>query len=290
MARVTMSGSRAFKVHAANRLIVDGGYGNLNRSTFATLIGAIAGALATKSFAADSAQSQATPHGEQRIAMVVYPGMTALDMIAPQLIFVTLGNTDVQLVWKERRTVLTDTGVPIVPTQTFDEVAAELMVLFVPGGTDAYRMMNDPKVVGFLQRVGPTAEYVTSVCSGALILGAAGLLRGYRATTHWVVHDVLATLGATPVAERVVVDRNRITGAGVTAGLDFGLAMAATLRSDDYARMLQLAYEYDPQPPFDAGTEAKAGEKITREVQVIFAPAVASAKKNAAIARERLAL
>ena len=139
-------------------------------------------------------------------------------------------------------------------------------------------------------RVGPSAEYVTSVCTGALILGAAGLLRGYRATTHWVVHDVLATLGATPVAERVVVDRNRITGAGVTAGLDFGLRMAAKLRGDDYGRMLQLVYEYDPHPPFDAGTEAEAGEKIDREVRSILSPAVASAKKEAAIARERRAL
>lgn len=151
-------------------------------------------------------------------------------------------------------------------------------------------MMNDPNVVGFLQRVGPTAGYVTSVCTGALILGAAGLLRGYRATTHWIVRDVLATLGATPVAERVVIDRNRITGAGVTAGLDFGLSMAAKLRGDDYARMLQLAYEYDPQPPFNAGTEAKAGPQIDREVRSIFVPAVASAKKNASIAHERLGL
>jgi cyclohexyl-isocyanide hydratase len=125
----------------------------------------------------------------------------------------------------------------------------------------------DTQVVAFLQRVGPTAEYVTSVCTGALVLGAAGLLRGYRATTHWVVRDVLGMLGATPVAERVVVDRNRITGAGVTAGFDFGLRMAAKLRSDDYARMLQLAYEYDPQPPV-----------------------VASAREAAGIARDRLAL
>ena len=177
-----------------------------------------------------------------------------------------------------------------MPTQAFDDVAPGLTVLFVPGGTDAYPMMNDPKVVGFLQRVGPSAAYVTSVCTGALILGAAGLLRGYRATTHWVVHDVLATLGATPVAERVVIDRNRITGAGVTAGLDFGLRMAAKLRGDDYARMLQLVLEYDPQPPFDAGSEAKAGEKIDREVRSILSSAVASARKEAGMARARLAL
>ncbi len=149
-------------------------------------------------------------------------------------------------------------------------------------------MMNEPHVVAFLQRVGPNAQYVTSVCTGSLILGAAGLLRGYRATTHWIVHDLLADLGAIPVTERVVIDRNRITGAGVTAGLDFGLAMAAKLRGDDYARMLQLIVEYDPQPPFDAGSEAKAGEKIDRRVRAVFASQVASAKKNAYLARNRL--
>lgn len=258
----------------------------MNRSTFAALTGAAATSLATKSFAADVI----APPGKQRIVMMIYPGMTVLDLIAPQLIFATLGNTDVQLVWKNRTTVVSDTGVPIVPTQAFAEVASAPTVLFVPGGTEAYPMMNDPDVVSFLQRVGPNAEYVTSVCTGALILGGAGLLRGYRATTHWVVHDVLATLGATPVTERVVVDRNRITGAGVTAGFDFALAMAAKLRSDDYARMLQLAFEYDPQPPFSAGSEAKAGEQIDREVRGFFAPAIASATKNANIARERLKL
>jgi cyclohexyl-isocyanide hydratase len=264
----------------------------VKRSTFTALTGAVAGMLATKSFAVASAGSHATPHGVQRVAMVIYPGMTALDMVAPQLIFAALGNPDVQLVWKDRKTVLSDTGVPIVPTAAFDEVASRLTVLFVPGagGKDAYLLMNDPKVVGFLQRVGPSAEYVTSVCTGALILGAAGLLRGYRATTHWVVHDVLATLGATPVSKRVVVDRNRVTGAGVTAGLDFGLRMAAKLRGDDFARMLQLMFEYDPQPPFIGGSEAKTGAQVVREARALFAPLVASAKKNAAIARERLAL
>jgi cyclohexyl-isocyanide hydratase len=263
----------------------------MKRSTFTALTGAIAGMVATRAFAADSVGSQATPHGVQRVAMVIYPGMTALDMIAPQLIFAALGNTDVQLVWKDRTVVLTDTGVPIVPTAAFDEIASGLTVLFVGGGggPDSFSVMNDPKVVGFLQRVGPSAEYVTSVCTGALILGGAGLLRGYRATTHWVVHDLLATLGATPVSERVVVDRNRITGAGVTAGLDFGLQMAAKLRGDDYARMLQLMFEYDPQPPFNAGSEAKAGPQIAGEVQANFAPLVAGLKKNAGIAQARLA-
>lgn len=244
--------------------------------------------LATEAFAADAPGSDPAPHGAQRIAMVIYPGMTTLDMIAPQLIFAALGNTDVKLVWKDRKTITSDSGVPIVPTQAFDDVADGLTVLFVPGGSESYSLMNDPDAFRFLQRVGPTADYVTSVCTGSLILAAAGLLRGYRATTHWVVHDVLATLGATPVSQRVVIDRNRITGAGVTAGLDFGLTMAAKLRSDDYARMLQLMFEYDPQPPFDAGSEAKAGEQIDRQARAAYASLVAANQQQAAIARERL--
>ena len=222
--------------------------------------------------------------------MVVYPGMTALDVVAPQLIFAKLGDTDVQLVWKDRDSVRSDTGIPISPTLEFDDVEDGLTVLFVPGGADAYPLMNDREVMCFLQRVAPTAEYVTSVCTGALVVGAAGLLRGYRATTHWIFRDVLASLGAIPVAERVVVDRNRITGAGVTAGFDFGLRMAAKLRGDNYARMLQLAFEYDPEPPFEGVDEASGGEPISREVRLMFASRVASAKKHAAIACERLAV
>lgn len=258
----------------------------MNRRTFTALTGTAVGMLATRSVAAGSAQ----PPAVQRAAMVVYPEMTALDLIAPQLIFATLSNMEVQLVWKDRTTVSSDTGVSIVPTATFDDVAVGPTVLFVPGGSGTGSVMNDPQVVGFLQRVGPSAEYVTSVCTGALILGAAGLLRGYRATTHWTLRDVLATLGATPVADRVVVDRNRITGAGVTAGLDFGLKMAAILRGDEYARTLQLAFEYDPQPPFDAGTEEKAGEATAHAARVFLASGIASATNAAAIARARLLL
>ncbi len=262
----------------------------MNRATFTAFTAAVAGMLTTKSFAFDSGDLHAAASGAQRVAMVVYPGMTALDLVAPQLIFAALGNTDVQLVWKNRQTVLSDTGVPIVPTQTFDEVELGLLAIFVPWGPDSYPMMNDLKAIGFLQRVGPSAGYITRVCTGALILAAAGLLRGYRATTHWVVHDVLATLGASPISERFLVDRNRITGSGVTAGLDFGLVVAAKLRSDDYARMLQLLIEYDPQPPFDAGSEARAGEKIDHQAKAIFASQVALAQKQTQIARERLAL
>ena len=256
----------------------------MNRSTFTALAGAMSVMLAANPLLA----SAATPR--QRIAMVMYADMTSIDFIAPQLVFALLGNVDVQLVSKDRTTVVTDTGVPMVPTQAFDDVAPGLAVVFVPGGTGAYAMMNDPKMVSFLQRVGPSAQYVTSVCTGALILGAAGLLRGYRATTYWMVRDVLTALGATPVAQRVVVDRNRVTGAGVTAGLDFALTMASTLRSDEYARVLQLAIEYDPQPPFDSGNETKADAGTVRAVRSRFASSLAAANTEAAIARKRLGI
>ena len=256
----------------------------MNRSTFTALTGAAAGALAMPPLIAQAASPR------QRIAMMIYPEMTSMDLIGPQLLFALLGNVDLHLVWKDRATILTDTGVPITPTQTFDEVELGLTILFVPGGTGTYPLMNDTKVVSYLQRVGPSAQYVTSVCTGALILGAAGLLRGYRATTHWLMRDVLATLGATPVAQRFVVDRNRITGAGVTAGLDFGLKVVSMLRGDDYARMLQLAIEYDPQPPFNSGSDRSASTEILSAVRSNFASSVEAATKQAAIAKSRLGI
>ncbi len=268
----------------------------MNRLTFTALASTLAATLAGRALADAPAPSHVMPPGMeppkemQRIAMMVYPKMTAMDLIGPQLLFASLMNVDVQLVWKDRTTVISDTGVPIVPTATFADIDSGLTVLFVPGGTKGtFAAMNDREVLAFLGRVGPSAAYVTSVCTGALVLGAAGLLRGYRATTHWAVRDVLPILGAIPSAERVVEDRNRITGAGVTAGLDFGLHMAAKLRSDDYARMLQLAYEYDPQPPFDAGSPAKAGPHIATAVRSFYAPVLASATEAAETARKRLA-
>ena len=122
--------------------------------------------------------------------------------------------------------------------------------------------MADAELIAFLQTAAQRADYITSVCSGSLLLGAAGLLEGYRATTHWAIHDALAQFGAQPVKERVVTDRNRISGGGVTAGIDFGLTVLAQLRGADVAQMVQLMMEYDPQPPFDAGSPEKAGNAV----------------------------
>jgi cyclohexyl-isocyanide hydratase len=222
--------------------------------------------------------------------MLIYPSFIPLDLFGPHAVFALLGNVKVHLMWKTRETVIAATNVPIQPTTTFTECPRDLDILFVPGGLEGgTALMNDPEVVDFLHDRGQRAKYVTSVCTGSLLLGAAGLLRGYRATSHWTVCELLPLFGAEPLAQRVVEDRNRITAGGVTAGIDFGLQVAARLRSEPYAKMLQLVLEYDPQPPFHAGSPAGAGEELTGHVRERRAPAVEAARQAALIAQKRLA-
>ena len=193
--------------------------------------------------------------GNDQIAMLTYPKMTALDLIGPQYMFAGLMGAKVHLVAKTLEPVTSDTGVIITPTCTFADCPADLTVLFAPGGTEGtFAAMRDPDTRAFMADRGARARYVTSVCTGALILGAAGLLKGYKATSHWAAREVLADFGAIPTDARVVRDRNRVTGAGVTAGLDFGLHMVAQLRDPTYAQGLQLMCEYDPDPPFKSGS------------------------------------
>jgi cyclohexyl-isocyanide hydratase len=156
---------------------------------------------------------------------------------------------------------------------TFDDCPDELLVLCVPGGTTGtLRAMQDAETLAFLRSRGQKARWVTSVCTGSLVLGAAGLLQGYRATSHWAARDLLRGFGAEPVNQRVVIDRNRITGAGVTAGLDCGLAIVAQLRGNIYAEGIQLLSEYDPQPTFNAGTPEKSAPETLQMMQAMFAP------------------
>ncbi len=198
-----------------------------------------------------------------QIAMLVYPQMTALDLIAPQHMFASLMGAKVHLVSKTLAPVTSDTGVTLTPTATFETCPEDLTVLFAPGGTEGtLAAMEDGATRAFMADRGARATYVTSVCTGALILGAAGLLRGYRATTHWAAREVLADFGAIPAEGRVVRDRNRITGGGVTAGLDFGLTMVAELRDATYAQGVQLQAEYDPHPPFSSGSPATASAQV----------------------------
>jgi putative intracellular protease/amidase len=207
------------------------------------------------------------------IAMLVYPRMTALDLIGPQYMFAALLGAKVHLVAKTREPVTSDTGVTITPTATFAETPQDLTVLFAPGGTQGtLAALEDAETRAFMADRGSRAKYVTSVCTGSLILGAAGLLKGYRATSHWAAREALADFGAIPTDERVVRDRNRITGAGVTAGLDFGLTMVAELRDANYAQSLQLICEYDPHPPFNAGSLHTAPPEVRAMMQGMFSP------------------
>ncbi|MDX1934801.1 MAG: DJ-1/PfpI family protein [Capsulimonadales bacterium] len=225
------------------------------------------------------------PNGPpQQIAMFVYPNMTALDLVAPHLMFTGLMNVAVHLVAKTLKPIRSDNGLTIVPTTTLAKCPKKLTVLFCPGGSQGtLAMMKDVEVLNFLADRGKTASYVTSVCTGSLLLGAAGLLEGYRATSHWAVRDeILPLYGAIPVNERVVEDRNRITGAGVTAGMDFGLRLATLLRNEKYARALQLAFEYDPQPGYRAGTPETAGEDVVGMMNAMYAPLVTDLKAVAA--------
>ncbi|MDX6356518.1 MAG: cyclohexyl-isocyanide hydratase [Streptomyces sp.] len=202
-----------------------------------------------------------TASDRPKVAMLLYPGLTLLDLIAPHAAFAH--SMETHLVWKTTDPVRSDSGVDVHPTTAFADCPADLDVLFVPGGMGQAPVAADEDVLEFLADRGARARYVTSVCGGSLILGAAGLLRGYRATTHWAGIDVLALFGAEYAEGRVVVDRNRITGGGVTAGLDFGLVVLAQLLGEDAAKMTQLMMEYAPAPPFDAGTPQTAGPELT---------------------------
>jgi len=207
-----------------------------------------------------------------QIAMLVYPGMTALDLIGPQYMFASLMGAQVYLVGKTREPVTSDTGVTITPTHSFEDCPQDLTVLFTPGGTHGtFAAMQDPATRAFMADRGSRARYVTSVCTGSLILGAAGLLDGYKATSHWAALDALAEFGAIPTDARVVRDRNRITGAGVTAGLDFGLQMVAELRDASYAQNVQLLCEYDPHPPFNAGSTHTAPAQVRQTMGAMLA-------------------
>lgn len=200
------------------------------------------------------------------VAFLVYPDVTQLDFTGPAQVLSRLGASSVHFVWKTRDPVATDSGFSILPTATFEEVR-QADILCVPGGFGCVDAMEDVQALAWVRDVGSAAQWVTSVCTGSLILGAAGLLRGYRATSHWDWRDQLALFGAEPVEERVVFDRNRVTGGGVTAGIDFALALTATIRGEEHAKAVQLGLEYDPHPPFGSGTPQTAEAEIVDRVR-----------------------
>jgi cyclohexyl-isocyanide hydratase len=196
-----------------------------------------------------------------RIGFLVFPNITQLDMTGPYEVFTKLPGAEVHFVWKNLEPIVADGGMKLLPTTTFAD-CPPLDLICCPGGGGVNGLLNDEETLAFLERQARTARYVTSVCTGALVLGAAGLLKGKRAATHWMSRDMLRAFGAMPVAERVVVDGNVITGGGVTAGIDFALQVVAEVAGEEAARAIQLGIEYDPQPPFDAGSPQRAGEAL----------------------------
>lgn len=223
------------------------------------------------------------------VAMLAYPGMTLLDLVGPQAVWGF--HSETCLVWDTLDPILTDTGVTVVPTHNFETCPRKVDVLFVPGGFGTWEVMENEAALQFLRAQAQNATYVTSVCTGSLILAAAGLIGKRPAATHWATYPLLEKLGAQGVHERVVRDGNLITGGGVTAGIDFGLAVLAELRGEEVARAAQLMLEYDPQPPFDAGSPDRAGEATTREVLAILGKDLAErAMPIVEVAKRRLAV
>lgn len=200
------------------------------------------------------------------IGFFIYPGVTQLDATAPAQILSLVPNARVHMIWKDTAPVMTDAGFAIVPTISMND-CPQLDVISVPGGEGQVPLMGDEMVLEFLARQSASARYVTSVCTGSLLLGAAGVLKGYRSACHWVFLDHLAQFGAEPVNERVVIDRNRVSGGGVTAGLDFAFRLVAEIAGEEVAKNLELTLEYDPQPPFGTGTPQKAGPVRTAGVR-----------------------
>jgi cyclohexyl-isocyanide hydratase len=208
------------------------------------------------------------------IGIIVFPSVQQLDLTGPYDIFASIAGAKVHLIWKDRLPITSATGLVLTPTMTLADCPA-LDVLCVPGGRGINALLQDAEVLHFLRAQAARARYVSSVCTGALVLGAAGLLKGRRATTHWNSHDFLAKFGAIPTHGRVVRDGNLFTAGGVTAGIDFALTVVAELLGEAEAKAIQLAHEYAPEPPFRAGTPETAPPAV-----------VAAAKERVASIRE----
>lgn len=192
------------------------------------------------------------------VGFLLYPNLTQLDLTGPAQFLSRAPGAKAHYIWKTLAPVPSDAGLALMPTTTFAD-CPQLDMICVPGGAGQVALMTDEETLGFLRKQAAGAKYVTSVCTGSLVLGAAGLLNGYKSACHWMWRDYLTAFGATPVNARVVKDRNRISGGGVTAGIDFALTVLAEVWGEDVAKQMQLGFEYNPQPPFDCGSPEKAG-------------------------------
>ncbi|MBN3803373.1 DJ-1/PfpI family protein [Paraburkholderia sp. Ac-20336] len=201
-----------------------------------------------------------------QIGFLVFPQIQQLDLTGPHDVLASLPGATTRLIWKTREPVASSSGLLLTPTATYQD-CPPLDVICIPGGSGVTDLLQDAQTIEFVRKQAAGARYVTSVCTGALLLGAAGLLRGRRATTHWAFHSLLEPLGAIPTRERVVRDGNLITGGGVTAGIDFGLTVAAELAGAEEAQAIQLGLEYAPAPPFEAGDPDVAPQAIVELVR-----------------------
>lgn len=225
--------------------------------------------------------------GRPRIAMLVHPKMVLQDLIGPLTVF-NLLRSEIHLVWKDLCPVSSEVGIPVTPSTTFETCPTELDVLFVPGGLDGtIAAMQDDDVIGFVANRGASSRFVTSDCTGSLLLGAAGLLHGYRAASHWTVRHLVSEFGAIPSADRVCIDRNRITGGGVTAGIDFALTLASFLRGRAEAEAIELTIEYAPEPPFGAGRPDIAPLATVERITTARAAIVERARTASVLANNR---
>ncbi|MEX3638126.1 DJ-1/PfpI family protein [Paraburkholderia sp. BR14320] len=213
-----------------------------------------------------------------QIGFLVFPKVQQLDLTGPHDVLASLPEATMHLVWKTREPVVSSNGLVLTPSATYESCPA-LDVICVPGGSGVTALLQDEQTIDFVRRQAASARYVTSVCTGALLLGAAGLLRGRRATTHWAFHSLLEPLGAIPTHARVVRDGNLITGGGVTAGIDFGLTVAAELAGVEEAQAIQLELEYAPAPPFDAGHPASAPQAVVELVRQRSAESLAARRR-----------
>ena len=220
-----------------------------------------------------------------QIGLLLFPDVTQLDLTGPWEVFARTPGVECHLIWKDLQPVRSDRGLSILPTTTFAD-CPPLDVICVPGGPGQIALMSDDITLNFLRQQADQAKWVTSVCTGSLVLGAAGLLKRYRATSHWSSIDQLALLGAEPVSQRVVRDRNRISGAGVTSGIDFALTLVAEIAGDAVAKSVQLQMEYDPEPPFTSGSPHTASPQEVEQARAKMAEFLATRRA----ATERAAL
>lgn len=224
-------------------------------------------------------------YGQEPIGMLIYPKFTALDLVGPHYFFACMFGAKVHLITTEKdlSPVASDLGLAIAPTITMAEAPKNLDVLFIPGGTEGtLSVMSRTDTMDWVKDRAARAKHVTSVCTGSMVLAKAGLLKGKRATSHWVTREALADFGATPVDKRVVRDGNVLTGAGVSSGLDFAIALVEMLRGKPYAEGLMLQAEYHPEPPFPGGTLATTTPAVAKMMDDMFAPVAAQFKALAA--------